>query len=514
MSEKHTDAPAARKLMDMLGKGRAETAQQGAARFTVPAEEWTALARRLGGDLDMMALWADEAQVHMALFDRAHGDFAIASVDLEDGAYPSVGAHHPPALLPERIIRDMHGHTPEGLPDTRPWLDHGKWPLTHPLAAEPGAPHAPEPYHFLGARGDGLHQIPVGPVHAGIIEPGHFRFFCAGEIVVRLEARLGYTHKGVEKLLQGRTPQEAAPVCARISGDSTVAWSWAFAAAVEAALKAEIPPRAVWLRALMAEMERLANHLGDTGAVCNDAAFAFMHAHFGVLREDVLRAAKACFGHRLMMDKVIPGGVAADLDADGFMVMEKLIAGLRERLMKLMNVYDNTASLLDRTRKTGILSADLARQFAAGGYVGRAAGRDFDARRDLPCAPYDHLPLDVARLEAGDVDARIRIRMSEAMQSLTLCERIIRGMPDGEILAGLPDAPGAPAEGVAVRESFRGDVLLWVRLDCEGRVSRCYARDPSLFQWPLLEAVIENNIVGDFPLCNKSFNCSYSGSDL
>ena len=188
----------------------------------------------------------------------------------------------------------------------------------------------------------------------------------------------------------------------------------------------------------MAEMERLANHLGDIGAVCNEAAFAFMHAHFGVLHKDVLRAAKACFGHRLMMDKVIPGGVAADLDADGFMVMEKLIVGLRERLMKLMDVYDNSASLLDRTRKTGILSADLARQFAAGGYVGRAAGRDFDARRDLPCAPYDHLPFDVARLEAGDVDARIRIRMSEAMQSLTLYERIIRGMPEAIFS---PDCP-------------------------------------------------------------------------
>ena len=500
--------------MAIVETGRKEASQRGAERFTVSPDVWEELAKMLGMGIDLMGLWADHAQVHMALHDAATHDFALASVDLDGNSYPSASAHHPPALLPERIIRDLFGIEPSGLPDDRPWLDHGKWPLSHPLAEKPGEAHAPEPYTFLGAEGEGLHQIPVGPVHAGIIEPGHFRFFCAGEIVARLEARLGYTHKGTEKLLEGRTPAEAAPLCARISGDSTVAYSSAFARAVEAALEVKVPQRAVWLRALMAELERLANHLGDIGAICNDAAFAFMHAHFGVLREDVLRAAKTCFGHRMMMDCVIPGGVTVDLGNECLNTLTWLIAGLRERVIQLMKVYDNMAALLDRTRNTGILAHDLAAQFAAGGFVGRAAGRDFDSRRDLPYAPYDKLSFEVAGSTAGDVDARIRVRAAEIDQSLTLCEEIIREMPGGEIATSLPESAGRTAEGVAVAEGFRGDILVWVRLDEKGRISRCHPREPSLFQWPLLEAVIEDNIVADFPLCNKSFNCSYSGSDL
>ena len=215
-------------------------------------------------------------------------------------------------------MRDLYGIEPVGLPDPRPWLDLGFWDVAHPLGQRrEAAAAAALPYEFLPSEGEGLHQIPVGPVHAGIIEPGHFRFTANGETVVRLEQRLGYVHKGIEALMAGATLDRAARLAGRTSGDSTVAYALAFAHAVEAALAIPVPPRAAYLRALMAELERLANHFGDIGAVCNDASFSLMHAQCAILRERVLRTADACFGHRLMMDVVVPGGVGRDLGADG-----------------------------------------------------------------------------------------------------------------------------------------------------------------------------------------------------
>jgi len=370
-----------------------------------------------------------------------------------------------------------------------------------------------EPYAFLAAQGEGLHQIAVGPVHAGIIEPGHFRFTANGETVVRLEERLGYVHKGIESLMAGASLEAAARLAARISGDSTVAYSIAFARAVEAALGIEVPARAHWLRALMAELERIANHLGDIGAVCNDAAFALMHAHTIVLRERVLRQSNACFGHRLMMDRVVPGGVAKDLDRALADEIGSLLKAIREAFPRLIDLYDETASLQDRTVGTGILSHALARQYGCGGYIGRASARSFDARRDFAYSPYDTLQYDVPVLQEGDVNARVWLRIREVEQSLNLIDQILEGLPTGDIAVAI-STTGEPSEGMALVEGFRGDILCWLRLDATGKVARCHLRDPSWFQWPVLEAAIEGNIVADFPLCNKSFNCSYSGHDL
>ncbi len=501
-------------LLDQLATAKPQPQHHGAPRFTVSSELWQTLIARLGDDLDLMGLWCDGAEVHMALYEPAARRLTVVSHQVTDASYPSVGAHHAPAIRAERTIHDLYGIRATGLQDTRPWLDHGTWPLAHPLAKTPADTADMPPYDFLKSTGEGLHQIPVGPVHAGIIEPGHFRFTCAGETVVRLEAHLGYTHKGIEKLLEGKTLAEAAPIAARISGDSTVAYATAFARAAETALAAEIPARAHWLRALMGELERLANHLGDIGAICNDAAFALLHAHFAILREDVLRACKLAFGHRLMMDRVIPGGVTHDIDPAAANTLLALFQSLRDRLPRLIEVYDNTASLQDRTRNSGMLSHDLAARFAAGGYVGRASGRDFDTRRDLPYGPYEFLAFQVPGSTKGDVDCRIWQRINEVEQSLTLCEQLLRQLPDGDLLSPLPPGTGKISEGIAVVEGFRGDILVWLRLDAKGRIKRCYPRDPSHFQWPLLEAVIEHNIVADFPLCNKSFNCAYSGCDL
>jgi Ni,Fe-hydrogenase III large subunit len=312
--------------------------------------------------------------------------------------------------------------------------------------------------------------------------------------------------------MAGASLEQAARLAARTSGDSTVAYALAFAHAVEAALDIAVPSRARYLRALMAELERLANHFGDIGAICNDASFSIMHAQCGILRERTLRAADACFGHRLMMDRVVPGGVAQDLDVGGMAAVTALLAEVRRVFPRLVGLYDNTASLQDRTAQTGILRSDYARQFGAGGYVGRASGRAFDARKALRYPPYGELAFEVPTRDAGDVNARVWVRIEEVEQSLSLIEQVMRRLPDGAIKADVEPA-GEIREGFGIAEAFRGDVLAWVRLDGE-RVTRCHLRDPSWFQWPLLEVVIEGNIVADFPLCNKSFNCSYSGHDL
>ena len=452
----------------------------------LPREEWERAAARLrAGELSLLGLWGEPGRAHMAVIEVATGACAVLGIACEGNRYPSVGRLHPPAIRPERALRDLAGLEPEGLPDTRPWLHHG------------GA------YRFLPVEGESLHQIPVGPVHAGIIEPGHFRFTANGETVVRLEERLGYTHKGTESLIAGASIERAAALAGRVSGDSTVAFALAFARAVESALALEIPPRAVWLRALLAELERLANHFGDIGAICNDAALAIMHAQFGLLRERVLRAADTCFGHRLMMDRVVPGGVDRDLPADGERILQALVAQARKDFPGLVEVYDNTASLKDRTVGTGVLSPALAQQYAAGGYVGRASGRNFDARRAPGYAPYDRLQFEVPVVHTGDVNARVWIRIREVEQSLALIEQILGQLPPGAVRAAPAGAPVAGGrEAVALVEGFRGDILAWVRIGPGGRVERAHLRDPSWFQWPLLEAAVEGNIVADFPLCN------------
>jgi Ni,Fe-hydrogenase III large subunit len=472
-------------------------------RTVVNEQGWgDAIDRVAGGSVTLLGLWGDTPNVHMALLDESAGNIAVLTYACAGGKYPSVGAKHAPALRLERAIRDLFKLDAVGSPDTRPWLDHGVWD---------GGQRTP--YTFLPTEGEGLHQIPVGPVHAGIIEPGHFRFTANGEHVVRLEQRLGYVHKGIESLMTGATLDDAAKLAARTSGDSTVAYAFAFARAAEAALQLTAPPRAAYLRALMAEIERLANHFGDIGAICNDASFAMMHAQCGILRERILRTAEACFDHRLMMDAIVPGGVARDIASEGTAQMQALLTEIRRGFPRLIELYDNTASLQDRTVSTGVLRPAYARQFGAGGYIGRASGRGFDARRTPGYAPYDELAFEVPVLTTGDVNARVWIRIREVEQSLALIDQILQRLPAGTIRTDV-EPKGEVCEGIGLTEAFRGDVLVWLRLDGKGRVERCHLRDASWFQWPLLETAIEGNIVADFPICNKSFNCSYSGHDL
>lgn len=501
-------------LGDILHRGRHVAGHHPYPRVEVDAAGWEDAAfQTADGRCTLLSLWGEVDGVHMALAGPDAMEIAVISLPCAGGRFPSVGQHHPPAIRLERSIRDLYGLEPQGAIDERPWLDHGRWGRRRPLGAATSDAGSGEAYDFLPVEGDSLHQIPVGPVHAGIIEPGHFRFTANGETVVRLEQRLGYVHKGLDGLMQGADLGRAAKLAGRASGDSTVAYATAFAQAVEAALGIAVPPRAQWLRALMIELERLANHLGDIGAICNDASFALMLAHCGILRERVLRAAAAAFDHRLMMDRVIPGGVAVDLAFEGAAQFRALLAEIRARFPALVELYDDATSLQDRTVGTGRLDPALARQFGAGGFVGRAAGRGFDARSLAAPLPYAELGFKPVTRSEGDVNARVWVRIDEVNHSLALIERLLDGVPVGEIAAALPSV-AEPREGLALVEGFRGDVLAWLRIGADGRIARCHLRDPSWFQWPLLEAVIEGNIVADFPLCNKSFNCSYSGHDL
>ncbi|MDB5373551.1 MAG: hydrogenase expression protein HypE [Belnapia sp.] len=481
--------------------------------------QWSAMAEALAADptVDLLALWAEPGVVHACLL--AEGGCIIASCAAPDGRYRALSPVRPGAVRFERMVGDLWGLVADGALDARPWLDHGRWPLVGPLALKPAANALPpQQPQFLTVEGEGVHQIAVGPVHAGIIEPGHFRLHVQGETVIRLEERLGYLHKGSIGLMLGKPARVAARFAGRLSGDSTVAHAWAFAQAVEAALGIVPPPRALALRGVMAELERLHNHLNDWGSICNDAAFVWPHARAGVLREGVLRAADAAFGHRLMMDRVVPGGVTDDLRPGGAEAIAAALALVEAELPVLGAIYDSHASLQDRVVGTGILAPALAASFAAGGIVGRASGRGFDARRSPGYAPYagEAVPgLAAPGMAAGDVDARARLRLAEAAESIRLLGLLLARLPPGtapaELAVPLPQRGG---EGLGLVEGFRGECLHWVALDDGGLVRGVFPRDPSWLQWPLLEAAVEGNIVADFPIINKSFNCSYSGVDL
>jgi Ni,Fe-hydrogenase III large subunit len=501
-------------LADIATKGKAVEAHRPFPRVLVTADGWRrAIKELVEARATLLGLWGDKGSVHMALIEEPSANIVVLTYPCPGGKFPSVGAAHPPAIRLERAILSLYGLKPTGAIDTRPWLDLGFWGVKEPLGANKKSRKAQEAYAFLPVEGEDLHQIPVGPVHAGIIEPGHFRFTANGEALARLEERLGYVHKGIESLMIGASIDKGARLAGRTSGDSTVAYAFAYSRAVEAALDVEIPIRAVYLRALIAELERMANHFGDIGAICNDASFTILLADFAILRERVLRTAHACFGHRLSMDRIVPGGVARDISADGLAQIPDLMEVVRGKFPELVEVYDNTASLQDRTVTTGYLAPTLARAFGAGGYVGRASGRAFDTRKAVPYAPYDALDFEVPVRDGGDVNARVWIRIREVEQSMKIIEQVMTRLPKGPTRVELPK-PGAVSEGLALAEAFRGDVLVYVRIGDDGMIERCHLRDASWFQWPLLEACVEGNIIADFPLCNKSFNCSYSGHDL
>lgn len=477
-------------------------------RHVLPADTWRLLATE-PQELDFLGLWAEPVRVHALFLDGT--DVLPVSVPVAGGAYPALSPGHPAAAWFERMVHDLWGHVAEGGVDLRPWLDHGRWPSHAPLAARPvQAGGSPEPPTFLPVEGEDLHQFPLGPVHGIIAEPGHLRITAEGETIRRLEVRLGYAHKGQFALMHGKPSRAAARYVARLSGDSTVAHSIAYARAAEAALATEAPPRAHALRAVMAEIERMANHAGDLARVIGEAGLGVPAAQWGLHREALLVAAEAAFGHRLMMDCVVPGGVAVDLAPQGAAVITAALDAAERELPALGRVLDDSARLGERLLGVGTVDPGLAAAFAAGGYVGRASGRGFDARRRPGYPPYDGLDVAVPVLEGGDAAARLRIRLRELEASAGLLRRLLGALPEGRLTLTLPMASG---EGIGVAEGFRGDVWHWLRLD-GGLVAGCFARDPSWLHWPLLERAMQGGAIGDLAVCAASFNCACSGVDL
>ncbi|WP_348759980.1 NADH-quinone oxidoreductase subunit C [Candidatus Methylocalor cossyra] len=452
-----------------------------------------------------------------------HGTYLILRTYLtpEQASLPSQAPYYWAADRPERHIRDLFGIRFEDHPDPRRWTRHQAWDENvHPLRRDfPAAGSNTQEtlpdrdYPFLKAQGASIYEIPVGPVHAGIIEPGHFRFQAIGETVLHLEERLGYVHKGIEKIAEGRDPTRLARLAGRVSGDTTVGHAWAACMAMERAAGIEIPLRAAYLRGVLAERERIINHLWDLGALCNDVGFAFGYYQFGRLRELWLRENQAHFGHRLLMDRIIPGGVAVDVTADAAQSMGNSIATLREELNELLTILDANSSLEDRFLGTGVLSSELAAALGALGFVGRASGQDFDVRRDAPYSPYDRLKVDVPTENQGDVASRFWVRYKELRASLRLLGELLDGMPEGDLAAPWR-IPAEGAEGFAAIEGWRGEILCYVRFGAHDTIRRYWPRDPSVINWPALEKLMLGNIVPDFPVCNKSVNGSYSGHDL
>ncbi len=494
--------------------------------FIAKADDWGTLAHELkNADCRWVAGWgedsADEILVNAAF--EKDGVYLVARTAVRRATpiLPSHTPYFPGADRPERHLQDMLGVAFSDHPDTRRWTRHQAWrDSEYPLRKDfPAAGRVTEPtppddsYRFLYAQGAGVYEIPVGPVHAGVIEPGHFRFQAVGETVLNLEQHLGYVHKGIEKVGEGRDPEGLARLAGRVSGDSTVAHAWAACMAMERAAGIDVPARALYLRAIMSERERVANHLGDIGMVLNDVAFTFGFYQFSRLREDWQRLSRAAFGHRFMMDRVVPGGVAANLTDQMAIAIQAQLATMRREIETLMGIADDTASVEDRLVTTGYLSPATAKAYGCLGYVGKASGQGFDVRRDAPYAPYGQFQVEVPVFQYGDVAARVKVRAQEILISFGLLDKLLATLPDSPLRADWK-APVAGAEGLGIVEGWRGEIVTYVRFGADGKIARFFPRDPSWTTWQALEKCIRDNIVPDFPVCNKSVNGSYSGHDL
>ncbi len=440
---------------------------------------------------------------------------ATAAVPADSPAVTSLATFCYPASRFEREIYDLFGIAAHGHPDPRPLVRHAFWPTDYfPLRkdAVPGDfTDDGRPFPFTEVGGEGVYEIPVGPVHAGIIEPGHFRFSVVGETIIDMKSRLYFTHKGTEKLFEGREPAAGVELAARISGDTTVGHSLAFCQAVEAATGTPVPDRARYLRVVFLEMERLYNHVGDFGAIANDTGYAVAHSHCFRIRERLLRLNKRLTGHRLLRGAVVPGGVSADLPV-GLDLRAEIDAAVRDFEEIVALTLENTL-VLDRLDGTGRLTTRTAKDHGVLGYVARASGIDIDARRDRPFAAYGDLSFRIPVHDAGDVKARTLVRVEEVRESVALIRQAVDRLPAGPLTAPLGVLP-AFHPAFSLVEGWRGTIIHWVMGGGDGRLYRVKVVDPSFLNWRPLSYALLKNIVPDFPLCNKSFNQSYSGNDL
>jgi Ni,Fe-hydrogenase III large subunit/Ni,Fe-hydrogenase III component G len=504
--------------LDTLGKhiwrGRMESGQLLALAREVKEE---------GGQL--IALWGSDDRhldgvfvIHAALLTSTGLVWVSCALPADAPVYPDIAYIFPQADRMQRATFDLLGIRAMNAVDDRKWLRHGAWPanvfpLRKDFDASQPATHDTDAYPFIRVEGEGVHEIPVGPIHAGTIEPGHFRFSIIGERALRLEQRLGYTHKGTEKCFEGMDIATGAKLAGRVSGDSHSAYAWAYCMAVETATTSEAPVRALWLRALFLEIERVANHLGDLGYLSNDVALSFGFMQFWRLKEDWLRLTAKQFGHRYLFDCIVPGGVAVAISDSGKAEFVAEADRIEGEVRELKAIYDEHSTLQDRFANTGICNPELAARLGLTGLAGRASAQAWDARAQFPQTPYDQFSVNMITNRRGDVLARAEVRFAEVVESLRLIRDILKRLPAGGIRAPVNPAHNV-CEGIGWVEGWRGEVLVAVRIGADGKLDRVHPHDPSWQNWPLLEVGMLGNIVPDFPLINKSFNLSYSGADL
>ncbi len=481
---------------------------------------------RAGEDCRLAAVFAEDRRAAKGVFyvywvfdKRGEEDYQIAHAEVspDHPEFPSISVDFPAANWQEREIRDWFGLQAAGHPNPRRVALHDNWPAVFPLRKDfdlrtqlpafEGERHV-----FRPAEGEGVFQVPVGPVHAGVIEPGHFNFAVAGEPILYLQIRLFYTHKGVEKLFENISIPRAVVLAESISGDSSFSHGVAFCQAVEQAAEIEVPKRAQILRTILLELERMYNHVADVGAIATDVGFVVANMHAGRLREMLLSLNEHLTGNRLLRGMAAVGGVRRDcslMQLGSLADTVKHFAGEFDDLIALLEASDSTR---DRLEHTGVLPAAKARDLGVVGVAGRASGMDLDVRRDHPYAAYRDASFRVPVYEAGDVWHRMQVRIDEVRESIEIVQAAARQLRPGEFRA--PDKPIPPDRcALSAVEGWRGEILHWIRTGEGGRLERCRVKDPSLNNWPALVEAVQGNIIADFPVINKSFNLSYSGTD-
>ena len=474
----------------------------------------------------LVGLFADDARAEQGVFhlyyvlalDEQHGFFILrVPVSAGQPRFVSLSNALPAANWQEREIQDLFGLRLEGHPNPRRCALHDDWPEVHPLRKDFDLKTALPPFEgerhkFRQVEGEGVFQVPVGPVHAGTIEPGHFLFSVAGEPVLYLQIRLFYTHKGTEKLFENIPISHGVRLAESVSGDSSFAHATAFCHAIERAANAKAPSRGRILRTVCLELERLYNHIADIGAIATDVAFVVANAHAMRLKERVLQLNERLTGNRLLRGMVCLGGVRFDWDAGQLGLVAQFTRELRPEFDSLVQLLRESSSTRDRLETTGILKPATARDLGVVGIAGRASGFNHDLRRDFPHAAYEQVKFAVPVYQEGDVLRRMQVRIDEVREALSIIEQALSQIPAGPVSVPVPPLP-ANAVALGYVEGWRGEIFHWIRAAGPDRLARCKIKDPSLQNWPALSEAILGNIVPDFPVVNKSFNLSYSGTD-
>lgn len=442
---------------------------------------------------------------------------ARMAVDPAAPAFPSLAAEIPAVNWQEREIQDWFGIETQGHPNPRRVALHDNWPDVHPLRKDFSIstvlpPFEGERHIYRPTLGEGVFQIPVGPVHAGIIEPGHFSFAVAGEPILYLQLRMFYVHKGIEKQFEQLPVNHAVTLAESVSGDSAFSHAVAFCQAVESAAGMDVPERARCMRTVLLELERIYNHAADIGAIATDVGFGIANAHALRLREMMLTLNEELTGSRMLRGAACPGGVRREWHAERWNDCLRTLGVFEREFSDLLAILESSDSTRDRLERTGILRPEKARDLGIVGVAGRASGIDRDVRRDHPYAAYDSVAVRPPVYEQGDVLRRVLVRVDEVRESLRIIREVGPATVDGTYRIAMP--PLRPDRcALSAVEGWRGEILYWIRTGENNRLERCKVKDPSLNNWPALVEAVQGNIVPDFPVINKSFNLSYSGTD-